>query len=363
MRTLKLLVVLILLFTTTTTLFAQEFIWDIKFASQFDNREYNTTLTKSQTLFGARITPQIGIGWQQHSLNVGSDIMADFGAKTLFTDPTLLLYYAYNSKKFDAYMGVFPRSKMIGKYSSVFFSDSVRFYDQNLEGFMLQHIGEKGYVEIGLDWCGFGYQDQRERFMIFSSGEYHWRSLDIGYNATIFHFAASDEVKGVVDNILFNPYIGLDLTKNTRLDTLAIQVGWIQGLHKDRKIAEDYNMPGGVQVEVRVEKWNIGLYNTIYIGNNQMPYYSDYGSYLYLGNPYYRTNAKSPTINSVSSKLDGCYNRLEAYWHPYKGETFDLKVSSVHHYDGNVWGMQQLLTLNININKKTFKNRVKYSPE
>lgn len=364
----KLYITILALIFTTSSLFGQEFIWDIKFAGQFDNREYNTVLTRSQTLFGARITPQIGIGWGHNSINVGTDLMGDFGAKTLSTDPTLLLYYAYNSKKFDAYMGVFPRSKMIGKYSSLFFSDSVKFYDQNLDGFMLQRSGDNGYIEIGIDWCGLSSGSNRERFMIFSSGEYQWSTFFVGYSATIFHFAASEEVTGVVDNILFNPYIGVNLSNQLPLDVASLQVGWVQGLHKDRLVDTEFKMQGGAQVELRAEKWNFGLYNTLYLGTDQMPYYDDYGSGLYFGDPYYRTEMAT----SSSDANQGCeiggdsryiYNRFEAYWHPYKGELFNLKVSSVHHYDGFVWGWQQLLTLNININKGSFKNKVKYIRE
>ena len=342
----KILATLLLIFTTST-LFGQEFIWDVRFASQFDNREYNTTLTNSQTLFGARLTPQIGIGWGRNSLNIGTDIMADFGAPTLFTDPTLLLYYAYNSKKFDAYMGVFPRTKMIGNYSSLFFSGKTKFYDPNLDGFMLQYTGNKGSVELGIDWCGLSHGAARERFMIFSAGEVETKMFFAGYNATIFHFAASEEVTGVVDNVLFYPYVGLNISEHLPLDILKLQVGWVQGLHKDRSYESDFNMCEGVQIDVHAEKWNIGIENMLYIGENQLPYNNEYGSDLYFGSPYYSTES-------------GIYNRFEIYWHPFRGKLFDLKISSRHHYDGYVWGWQQLLTLNININKGSFKNRVKY---
>ena len=344
------ILLLIALLLTTTTIYSQEFIWDIKFASQFDNREYNSILSKSKTLFGARLTPQVGIGWGHSSLNIGTDIMADFGAPALFTDPTLLLYYAYNSKRFDAYMGVFPRTKMIGNYSTLFFSSTTEFYDPNLDGFMLQHSGKRGAIEIGIDWCGLSRGPHRERFMIFSAAEINYNIFYAGYNGTIFHFAASEEVKGVVDNILFYPYIGLNISKQTPLDILKIQAGWVQGLHKDRSFESDFNMKKGIQIDLNIEKWGVGIDNTVYVGENQMPYYNKYGDYLYLGNPYYNTGS-------------GIYNRFELYWNPLKGELLDLKVSSIHHYDGYVWGWRQLLTLNININKKSFKTRVKHIKE
>ena len=65
-----------------------------------------------------------------------------------------------------------------------------------------------------------------------------------------------------------------------------------------------------------------------------MPYYSSYASSLYTGSPFYRTR-------------DDVYNRLEAYWYPFQNEKFDLKVSSVHHYDGGKWCSQQLITFRV----------------
>ena len=44
-------------------LFSQQFLWDIDFRFQFDNREYKSLLTHSGTLFGAKLAPEIGIGW------------------------------------------------------------------------------------------------------------------------------------------------------------------------------------------------------------------------------------------------------------------------------------------------------------
>ena len=45
---------------------AQQILVGADFATRFDNREYaNNTFNESQTLFSARLTPRVGIEWQE----------------------------------------------------------------------------------------------------------------------------------------------------------------------------------------------------------------------------------------------------------------------------------------------------------
>jgi len=328
---------------------AQRFLWNARFDSQFDNREYKSEINWPQTLFGARLTPEIGIGWGNgNGMMIGVDLMADFGAKTFNTDPELLFYYQYDSKRFKAYAGVFPRHKLMGGYSNAFFSDSVRFYDANLDGLLLQYVGGRGYVEVACDWNSMLSQTTREKFMLFSSGRVNTPVFYAGYNVSMYHHAGTVDEDGVVDNVLLNPYIGVDLTRKLPLDSLYLQAGWMQAFQNDRKYVGEYVSPHGVQIELRVEKWKFGVFNTAYIGKNLMPYYDapyfDYGHGLYFGEPFYRTNSN-------------IYDRLELYWHPIRKESMNLRVASIHHYDGKKWGWQQMVTFWVNINEKMFRKR------
>ncbi|MBO5974675.1 MAG: hypothetical protein J6P95_03010, partial [Paludibacteraceae bacterium] len=173
-------------FCFLTNGFAQKFLWDVDFAFQFDNREYKSDLAKSKTFFGTRLAPEIGVGWDDpkkgtHSLMLGGDAIFDFGAKKFNVLPELTVYYAYNSAKFNAYAGILPRRKMIGHYSNAFLSDSIRFYDANMEGLLLQYSDDEllknggGNVEIGIDWNSMYSKELREKFLIFSAGHFYYR--------------------------------------------------------------------------------------------------------------------------------------------------------------------------------------------
>ena len=62
------------------------------------------------------------------------------------------------------YAGIFPRRNMADRYSGAFFSDSLKFYDNNLEGILLKFKHPKAEFEIGCEWMG-------QYSMIFTSGE------------------------------------------------------------------------------------------------------------------------------------------------------------------------------------------------
>ena len=66
-----------------------KFIYDAYFDYKFDNREFDSgkeQFTESMTLYGARLTPSVGLQVRQnanvrHKLMAGIDVMKDFGRK------------------------------------------------------------------------------------------------------------------------------------------------------------------------------------------------------------------------------------------------------------------------------------------
>ena len=327
---------------------AQQFVWNVNFDSRFDNREYKSEVNWPQTLFGARLTPEVGIGWNGNSIRLGTNLQADFGAKTFNTPPTLVMYYAYESEKFNAYAGLLPRRNVMGHYSPAFFSDSVKFYDPNIDGLLLQYKGRLGYLEFACDWTGMISNTDRERFMLFSSGRIGNETFYAGYSFDMHHFAGTYLVDGVVDNVLLEPYVGVSLARQASFEKLSLEAGWINAFQHIRSRTDNYVKPGGVEIRLHVQKFRFGIDNTLYLGKNLQPYYADrvsdtsdevYGPELYMGEPWYRSRT---------------YDRLEIYWHPIEKPTMNLKVSSVHHFDGKKWGWQQVITFWVNINNKTF---------
>lgn len=355
--------------------------YDVDFEMYFDNREYDVSdFSQSGTIFGARITPSLGLSLRErsggeHRVMVGIDIMKDFGASPV--DPSIAgagnetetssrlgnwdlfrdisLYYRYSAQAgrtgVDVCAGVFPRKFMKGEYSDAFFSDSLRYYDNNIEGLLVSFRRPSSYYEVGCDWMGMYGIDRRERFMIFSSGASSLSDmLTLGYSAYLYHYAGAKNVTGVVDNALLNPYMGFDFTH--LLDDaceLSLRIGWLQSLQNDRQNVGHYVYPHGGEFTARVGKWNAGIENYLFYGTSMMPYFAEsdaagnrYGSLLYPGDPFYKV--------SMTGKGLGFYDRLEMFYEPDISDFLSVRVAAVLNFNDWVFsGWQQIVSLRFNL--------------
>lgn len=356
------------------------FVYDVDFETRFDNREFQgkSAFTPSMTVFGARLTPQVGLllktsdggvknhngasagkKTSEHRLMLGVDIFKDFGSgKDLDLFREMTLYYNLRTKiaktDFEMYAGVFPRRVMgTGLYSDAFFSDSLTFYDNNLEGLLLKFTREKAYFEVGCDWMGQYGQNRREKFMVFTAGEGKVLPfMSLGYAGYMLHYANSVQVKGLIDNILVNPYMRFDLASNVGLQTLSFRLGWLQAMQRDRKHVGEFVCPFGGEFDQEVRHWNVGVHNKMFFGQNMMPYYSGaddagfkYGSDLYYGDPFYR-------VHDDGSTGGGFYDRLEVYYEPQISDCLSIRVSALFHFNGTKYsGSQQIVGIRFNLNE------------
>lgn len=337
--------------------------YGVDFDTDFDNRELDpSSFSNSMTIFAARFLTTIGIDIVQsadvdHQVMTGLDLTRDFGTPRNDFMGELLLNYRlrkrFNGNELTILAGVFSKETMEGDYSRAFFSDSLMVYDDNIDGVLVKLKKPNAYYELGCDWMGQIGEGRRERFMVFSNGEGAVAPLlRLGYSAYMYHFADSYEVHGVVDNILVNPYARLVLGKRTGLQKLDVKLGWMQGFQNDRKNIGRYVFPGGCEMDIDVRNWNVGIRNTLFLGEDMMPLYNKkdaggfkYGSDLYYGDPFYR-------VYDNGSKAFGTYDRLEAYYEPWIGSYLKVRVSAVFHFNNFKYsGCQQMFTLNFDLHE------------
>lgn len=266
------------------------FTYDLDYETRFDNREFfRSAFTRSMTIFGARLTPSVGVSLSQpdkgmsHRLMLGIDVMKDFGTspvseelagagsqETLSRQQNLdllrevTMYYNLEKRAGETtlglYAGIFPRSATEGLYSEAFFSDSLKFYDNNLEGILFKVTRPQSYFEVGCDWLGKQGIARKEKFMIFSAGERTvTKNFQLGYAAYMYHFAGSQKARGVVDNILMNPYARLDLSNALTFDRFTLRLGYLQAMQHDRVFVGHYVFPCGGELDMDLSKWNVGL--------------------------------------------------------------------------------------------------------
>ena len=332
------------------------------------------------TIFGARLTPVIGVDLEQkngikHRLMLGIDIMKDFGTAPVSSQyapadapdadsrlnnwklfKEIIMYYKVHKQlgktDFELNAGILPRRFMRGNYSTAFFSDSLKFYDNNLEGVLLKFSRPKAYFEVGCDWMGMLDKYRRERFMIFTSGEGQVLPfLSLGYAAYLYHFACSEVAPNVVDNALVNPYMSFDFGYKANLQKLMFRIGWLQSLQNDRFNVGKYVFPCGGEFVAEVQKWNVGIKNDLFVGVDMMPYYNTfdpagykYGNLLYMGSPFYR-------VYDDGTDGIGISDRLEVYYAPKFGAPYlEMKVSALFYFNARGYsGCRQMLSLNFNL--------------
>lgn len=371
--------------------------YDVNFGMDFDNRENVSSLSPSMTIFGARLTPALGIAVSQgngarHRVMAGIDVMKDFGRGAdvppeyqgqaghrhenagLFRE--LTFYYQLDMRMgrtdFGLAAGIFPkRFSMSYEYPPAFISDSLKFYDNNYEGLLLTFSRQKSYYEVGCDWMGMFGAYERERFMIFSHGRSRLKPwLSMGYSAYMYHYACSMAADGVVDNALVNPWICFDAAPALPLQQLSLTVGWLQSAQQDRLNVGKYVFPCGAEITFEIRKWNVGIRNRLFMGTDMMPYYDSidaggykYGSSLYWGDPFYRLFAGNDprfgegvpdgtggTVRYNRSTSVGIYDRLEAYYEPKIADFLYLRVGlAVHFLESGYAGFQQQAGLVFNL--------------
>ena len=350
---------------------AQQFKYDVKFDYIFLNSEFDRSsnvFEKSGTLHAARLTPLVGADWNQgglarHSIRVGVDLFKNMGeglpAGDVFRE--VLLYYNADVPvrryrgTFSAIAGVFPRSFSEGLYSDAFFSDDVRYLDNNFEGMFFKYSNPTVYADLGLDWCGMKGLTRREAFRIMSSGKVDLFGTSLfafGWAASMFHYAGSETVRGVVDNTMVNPYLLLDFSSAIGVSNLSLRTGPIVTYQWDRVHDQEKHMPWGLESVLTIQERAFGIEDTFYWGDDLYYYDDKYGASVYYGEPFY------------SWPMEGrsWMDKLAVFYQPRIADCVNLRVA-LEFFFGKAMedcppvyrGTNQILTFIFDLDKLTRK--------
>ncbi len=319
---------------------AQKFVYDVDFLSYFDNRESGVPYYGSQTLFGMRLSPEVGVDFidnkgGDHRLMVGASYVQPFGSTWRRAKVMPTAYYRLAQKGFRATMGIIPYRNLVGNIPGFYMSDSLRYATPNLFGAAFSYESKHGYVEAFCDWRALPTESVREAFKVFVGGRYNYKTLFVGGYMQLNHLASrKGHIDGVCDEFVLNPFIGADFTKMTPMDSLSVKVSYLTGLQRHRKIGESI-VPHGFIAELYLRwKW-IGVSNLFYYGGEQMPFYGELGAQFNQGEPFYGK---------------GVYNKASAFVTIVRRSFVNLTFYyNLHYKQGCELTHQQLLTVNFNL--------------
>jgi hypothetical protein len=339
-----------LLLTISALAQSERLYLDTAFDFDFDNTEYSGSgIGAAETLFGVSLAPVLRYQWNdKHNLGVGVNAQKMFGSARFLDDVNLVAYYQFDGEKYGALAGLFRREKMLGRYSEAFFSNAWLADNRVVQGLALQYHDKVGFAELVVDWNGMYSMERREQFRILFSGEGRFaKILYAGASLEMQHYAnRADFEYNVVDNLVINPYVGVDFKAFFDFD---IRLGYLQTLQRDRLTGGGWRTPMGGELFFRMSRWGVFISNNLYVGKNLQPLYhlvgkegTIYGADLYASDPFYGTTS-------------GIYNRTGiGYERNFWKERLKVKAEFVLKTDGKRLYNQQIISLAVNLAPKLY---------
>lgn len=322
---------ILLFFTSFVSVRGQVLEWNSNFHSFADNREYAKSGRFSQTIFGARFSPEVGLQLNDaHRVRAGFNTLYEFGSRNFVSAMEPVLYYQYEERHWDFLMGVFPRHGLLTDYPRAILNDTLRYYRPNSQGMLAKYENDCFRQIVWIDWTSRQTDFDRETFLFGFSGNYSGGLLFLNHHAMMFHNAGPGiPIPGdnVQDNGAASVKLGLNLSSRTGLDSLAASIGGIMSFERTRNIT-GWHLPKGLLLEFHAERFRLGISSLFYLGE---------GHNIIYGDRFYTAKA---------------YNRTDLSWTPISYRNIAGKfILSLHFVEG-VIDNQQAFTLRYNIGGK-----------
>lgn len=314
------------LLLVTGTAVAQDFEWNAGFDGFLDNREY-FSIGIPKTMFGARLRGEIGASLGgQHRMRGGLNYLFEFGSDPWVRRPDVTLYYEFDHKPFDFFLGAFPRSALLD-FPIALLSDTLDYYRPNIQGFYLDVKRSWGYENVFIDWTSRQTDTLPERFIFGFSGEVRYGILYFNHHFMMGHFAgaALEQHHPVRDNGGFDLNVGANLGELLPLDTLLLSAGTLVSLDRDRGSSDKWKSPYGLVIRGMVMWKGVGLEGLYYNGDGH--------TFLY-GDPFYRLRQ---------------YGRLDVFWAPFRAGAVRGKLDVAFHFANGQVDYSQHILLSIDL--------------
>ena len=145
----------------------------------------------------------------------------------------------------------------------------------------------------------------------------------------------------IVDNFLVNPYVGVDFSGATALDSLYVRAGGLLTVERNRAY-DHWSAPGGGWLEVVAEWRWLGLKNSFYAGGRLLPSYEEFRGQLYPGEPFYSSSF---------------YNRTDVYARIVNNRWVNLEAALDFNVAKNSFIFYQRLLLRVYLDSRNIKGK------
>jgi len=325
------------------------FVYDVDFASYFDNREYKSDIQFPQTIFSFRLSPSIGVQIRdkvggKHKLLAGVRYTQPLGGNWKNANVIPTAYYHYSNYGVNLQLGAVPYENRILSMPDWLQYDSIAYIRSNVQGALISYQDKRGYVEFMCDWRSARDSARREMFRILLNGQYQYKWFFIGGLIHMNHVdcSADPEIQyreSLYDDVNWSAYVGLNFSQLTPLDSLALKVSYIGGIANARAWKQMF-IPQGTLIELYLNWWFLGIKNTTYVGDNLQPlrFSKDLGrpigNQMCQGDPFYQARF---------------YNRTDIFAYLYRSSFVNCYLSYNLHYQGGKLQHQQQVIVRFNL--------------
>ncbi len=270
-----------------------QFRYAVSFRTILDNLEDSWDYMPTRTIVGSTLTPMVGVQYGNHALMGGVFLSTKYGSDKFLDKIDPRIYYQYKDERFMVVAGLFSRDLM--KPSRLFhYTTSFKAFNNTLHGFLGQYTTETGYVEALIDWYLADVGRRRDGFVFRISGAKRFGGWFLDGQFSYHHRGDWDlfvDCK-VYDRLQYDFRVGYDFAVlQSVFRSLYLTAGFV-GDADQKRVGNDYKLKPGYGFEAAFNMNWKGLYlrNTVYYGKPQMPYYTEYGSELYFGDPFYHSS-------------------------------------------------------------------------
>jgi len=300
---------------------AQQFMYKAGYYGFFDNREYFNRYVNDQTIFGSRVSGELGYSFDANNrIMAGADYLYEFGSKGEWIAPDVIAYYHGLRKHFGLYLGAFPRHGNINMPVALM-TDTFQYYRPLVEGILIEYKTARFRHNIWIDWTSRQSTTKRETFLLGFSGCYQKGMFLYQHHFVMTHLAHALEHnpdERIRDNAGYVITPGIDLTHLSGLDSLTVYAGVLGSYDRLRGIY-DFRFPIGFYGEVEALYKHFGVHGIIYSGDSQ---YITSGDGLYKASFYSRADV---FYQAAGSAVQG---KVQCSFH-FLPEVVDLSMSLV----------------------------------
>lgn len=326
---------------------AQQLEWSVDLTTMFQNREGGDEQTPDQTILFTRLAPEVGLSLMDSTHVIKGGVawyqpMIDNGAgyKVL---PTI--YYNYHHGKWDMTTGVFPRSLLPLKPSTLLWSDSLSFTTPNARGVLIRHQSPTCDMALMVDWRQMQSTTQREAFNVYFQAAKNFDApVALLGEMQINHLAKrkdAPEGEGVNDDITLFPRFGVWVVNKPKAK-LTVEVGPVVQLQRNRSEGK-WHTPCRFFASANARLWNwLDIDQEFSIGKDAFPLYDQFGNQLNLGDPYWRSKT---------------YSRTDVKAHIVNNRFVDLNAGVTLHATDKTFGFWQQISCRVYIDQGTWKHR------